>query len=116
MTPIILSFVVVVLMVCGQILWKLGFVTKITNFSSLLANVTSPLFIVGTISYMIAALLWVFTLNKYELHKVYPLVGFSFVLALIASHFVLHEAVSWMSWLGAIVITAGVIIIGFGFK
>lgn len=116
MTPIFLALTVVILIVTGQVLWKLGVTGKIHSFDSFLAALTSPLVIIGAIVYILAAIIWIFMLSKYQYHFIYPLLSLSFILALIASRFIFHEEFSWLSWLGVGIICLGIILIGLANK
>jgi len=108
--------VVVVLIVSAQILWKLGVSGKIYDIESFVRVAISPLVIGGAILYIIATVIWIFLLSRYQFHLVYPLISLSFVLGLFAARFVLHEEVSSLSWIGVAIITMGVTIASFGLK
>ncbi|MBI4101541.1 MAG: hypothetical protein HY443_01075 [Candidatus Nealsonbacteria bacterium] len=116
MAPILLTFSVVIMIVAGQILWKLGVTGKIHDFSSFWLAVMTPQVLLGAAIYLVATVVWIYILSKYQYHLVYPLFSLSFVLGLLASRFILHEQVGLVSWVGVGVITLGIIIIGFGFK
>lgn len=114
--PILLALIVSILMVAGQVLWKLGIGNRTLNFISFFEILKSPFFILGTIIYIFAAMLWLYMLSRYQYHYIYPLLSFAFILSLIASRFILHEQVSWVSWLGVLIICFGIIIITAGSK
>lgn len=110
---IFLTLTVVILIVTGQILWKLGVNGQIHNFDTFLKAVMSPLVISGIVVYIFAAAIWIFALSRYQYHHIYPLLSLTFVLALLAARFIFHEEVSWLAWLGVGIICLGLIIIGF---
>ncbi|MDD5606828.1 MAG: EamA family transporter [Candidatus Pacebacteria bacterium] len=113
---VILALIVSFLIVGGQVIWKIILEGQTYNFAIITKLLKSPLFIVGIIMYLIAAIIWLYMLSKYQYHQTYPLLSISFILSLLASSLILHESVSWMSWLGVFFICLGIIIMGFGFK
>lgn len=60
--------------------------------------------------YACQTLAWVWALKTEELGKLYPIFGFAFILVPIFSYIFLHERFTTTYWLGAILITTGVII------
>lgn len=116
MTAIFSALGITILIVGAQVLWKLGAAAQINDFQSFWLALKSPLVILGAILYLIATIIWLIILSRYPYHLIYPLLSLSFVLALIASRFILQETVPWLSWLGVILICLGIIIISLGFK
>lgn len=115
--PLFLSFVVSILIVTGQVLWKLEIGTSIINLDNLFKKIRSPLFIIGVIVYIFATVIWLYTMSKYNYHYIYPLmIGLSLILTLLASHFIFQETISWTSLLGVLVICFGIIMITTGSK
>lgn len=116
MTPIFLTMGIVILIVTSQILWKLAVNGKVHNLESFLAALASPLVIIGAVIYALVTVVWILMLSKYQYHLIYPIMSLSYVLALFASRFILHEQVLWISWLGVGIICLGVVIVSLGFK
>lgn len=116
MIPIVLAVFVAILIVSAQALWKVAVSGKIHSIESFLEILISPLLIAGAVLYLVATIIWILMLSRYPFHLVYPFLGLSFIFALFISHFVLHEDVSNISWIGAVIISLGVMILGFGFK
>jgi hypothetical protein len=52
----------------------------------------------------------------YPLSVAYPFVGLSYVLVVVMSRFVLHEQIPASRWLGVLIVTAGIVIIGLSFR
>lgn len=100
------------LLVLGQILWKTGL--KQVNLHSakdyilLLFNVNV---FSGLVVYVIATFIWFYILKKNDLSKVYPLQSMSYIIAMLAGYFFLHEHISRNTILGTIIICIGVFII-----
>jgi drug/metabolite transporter (DMT)-like permease len=72
---------------------------------------TNLSFALSGASMVIATLIWVFVLKKYEFSSAYPLISISYVFGLLAAQFIFHEQVSWTRWLGVIVIMIGVFLV-----
>lgn len=108
--------------VAGQILLKIG-INRIgmVNFGSLYALkqlffgvIKSPLVISGLFLYVISAAIWLVVLSAVDLSFAYPFIGFTYVMVLVLSKFILKEDVNPIRWAGALIITIGVIVISRG--
>jgi len=105
----LLSFICVVGMASGQILFKMSAVSfeKSGNIFSIEALMT----LTGAmILYAFVSVLWVWVLRYVELGKVYPLMSFAFILVPIASHYVFNELFSAQYFIGVLIIMAGIIV------
>jgi multidrug transporter EmrE-like cation transporter len=119
---IILILVSISIAVGGQLLLKIGLnkigSISVNSFSSLgqlfLGIIKSPLVLTGLFCYVISAAIWLVVLSAVDLSFAYPFIGLTYVLILIISKFVLKEDVNPIRWIGAAVITAGVILISRG--
>lgn len=105
----------------GQLLLKIGMnsigvdPTGLAEIKALFIGVVkSPVVIVGLLCYVLSAAIWLVVLSAVDLSFAYPFIGFTYVLVLILSKFVLKEDVNPIRWIGAAVITAGVILISRG--
>lgn len=108
--------------VAGQILLKIG-INRIgmVNFSNLdtlkqlfFGVIKSPLVISGLFLYVISAAIWLVVLSAVDLSFAYPFIGFTYVMILVLSKFILKEDVNPIRWAGALIITIGVIVISRG--
>lgn len=108
--------------VAGQILLKIG-INRIgmVNFGNLYALkqlffgvIKSPLVISGLFLYVISAAIWLVVLSAVDLSFAYPFIGFTYVMVLVLSKFILKEDVNPIRWAGALIITIGVIVISRG--
>lgn len=115
---IIQIFLAIVLGVVGQLFLKEG--TSSLNVS--ISGVTGPLILIwrmimnpqiliGLTAYGVSSLFWVLVLKEKELSMVYPMIASGYILVVLFSWLVRHEAVSPTRWLGAVVIALGVILI-----
>ncbi|MBA7575534.1 4-amino-4-deoxy-L-arabinose-phosphoundecaprenol flippase subunit ArnE [subsurface metagenome] len=108
--------------VAGQILLKIGINNiGIVDFSNLGALrqlffgvIKSPLVISGLFLYVISAAIWMVVLSTVDLSFAYPFIGFTYVMVLVLSKFILKEDVNPIRWAGALIITIGVIVISRG--
>lgn len=107
-----LLFLNIVLLVAGQILFKLG-LDKVgaLTFHNLYAAFLSPYIWAGLALYVVATLFWFAVLSRAQLNVVYPLQSVSYILALLGSIAVFHEQVSPIRWLGVLVILMGVVLV-----
>ncbi|MBU4483303.1 MAG: EamA family transporter, partial [Actinobacteria bacterium] len=64
--------------------------------------------------YVISAAIWLIVLSAVDLSFAYPFIGFTYVMVLVLSKFILKEDVNPIRWAGALIITIGVIVISRG--
>jgi len=76
------------------------------NTISKIAN--TPLVWLGLILYGLSAIVWLVVLSRVDLSFAYPILGVSYVIVLFISKVALHEQVTPLRWLGAIIISIGV--------
>ncbi|BFH64990.1 MULTISPECIES: EamA family transporter [Paenibacillus] len=99
----------IILLVCGQILFKLGLQSSgglhwIKMLSSV--HIWSGLFLYG-----LATLLWFAVLSRLPLSVAYPLQSLAYVLALIPAVFLFHETINATKVIGVAVIIVGAYLI-----
>jgi drug/metabolite transporter (DMT)-like permease len=119
---ILLIFLSISIAVGGQILLKIGInrigivsLNGIDDFRQLfLGIVKSPLVISGLFLYVVSAAAWLIVLSAVDLSFAYPFIGFTYVMVLILSKFILKEDVNLIRWIGALIITIGVVVISRG--
>ena len=111
----------IILGVVGQLLFKEGISKVDVAFKGLGGAAglvwrlfTNPVIFLGLISYGISTVFWILVLKEKDLSLVYPMLASSYILILLTSWIFRHEAVSPFRWLGALVITLGVILISRG--
>ena len=71
----------------------------------------SPLVILGISLYFLGVFFWLYALSKVDLSFAYPFVSVSYVLVVLLSWFVLGESISYLRWIGVILICSGVFLI-----
>ncbi len=109
----------ITLAVCGQVSLKIG-MTKVGEISSshlgqplhtFIKMFSNPNVILGLGLYVCASLFWLVVLSRVDLSFAYPMMGLSYVIILLISHFFLKENVVLLRWFGAFVICTGVVLI-----
>lgn len=76
---------------------------------------TQPLFFVGVLFYVAAALVWFAALSLENVSTGYPiLVGATFVLVALGGVILLHETISLLKGIGMAVIIFGIALVAFG--
>ena len=113
----ILVLINIVLLVTGQLLFKLGLArTGAMTLQNLPTVFLSPLIWMGLSLYVVATLIWFAVLSRAQLNVVYPLQSLSYILALVGSIIVFHEQVTPMRWVGVAVILLGVVLVSWQAK
>lgn len=77
----------------------------------LAAVAKTPLIYAGLFCFGTSFLLWIWVLTKMDLSRAYPLVGLSYVIILVLSHFILREPVTLARAGGVALVVAGVLLI-----
>lgn len=100
-------------LVVGQALWKIGVGQVNLDYGSLARKIMvlalNPAIIAGCIVYVVATLLFMYTIGKYAYGVSYAMiVSFSLIIASAVAALAFHERLSWLNALGVIVILAGV--------
>jgi len=121
-SSILLILLSISIAVGGQLLLKVGINRiGIVNLGSMDALkqlffgvIKSPLVITGLFLYVISAAIWLIVISAVDLSFAYPFIGFTYVMVLILSKFILKEDVNPVRWIGALIITIGVIVISRG--
>lgn len=120
------SILLILISICfavgGQLLLKIGInrigINDFGSFGALggffTGIIKSPQVIVGLLLYVVSAAIWMIVLSTVDLSFAYPFVGFTYVLILIISKFILKEDVNPLRWIGALIITAGVVVLSRG--
>jgi drug/metabolite transporter (DMT)-like permease len=120
-TSLLLIFTSIFMGVIGQILLKTG-MSKIgyisIKYSDIIQNVlkafVSPYILVGILSYLLSMILWLIILSRVELSFAYPMVSAGYVFVIVLSYFILHENISLLRLIGAIMISVGILFIAKG--
>lgn len=103
----------VLLLVGGQLLWKMG-MSQPYEGPLWRHALISPLIWAGLGLYGLATLLWLYVLARLPLAVAYPMQATAYVLGMVAARALLGEPVSATSWLGGLLILLGVGLVGLG--
>jgi drug/metabolite transporter (DMT)-like permease len=106
--PILLVFLNVCLLVCGQIVWKIALNrTPLTGIHNLGTVLMQPYILVGCLLYGIATVIWFYALSRFDLSRVYPLQSIAYVLGALFGWLVLKETFTSSQWLGLLFLVGG---------
>ncbi|OEU84549.1 MAG: hypothetical protein BA873_13910 [Desulfobulbaceae bacterium C00003063] len=117
MSTVPFILIAVTIGIIGQLLVKLG-LNRLGNLDfsvgfieTYLRILLSPLVILGTLTYVASAFIWVYALTKVDLSFAYPFVALSYVLILLFSWLFLGENIPFIRWVGLLIICFGVFLI-----
>ena len=108
----ILLIINILLLVSGQLLWKVG-MEKIGTWGAgtLLDLIKSPYIIGGGLIYVLATVIWLYILTKIPFSIAYPFQSLAYVLGIFMGFLVFKEVVTPTQWMGAAVLVFGVYLI-----
>lgn len=111
----ILAVGVALMLVAGQSLWKVGIMQMSGDGSlmqKLLSLAFSPAIVGGCFIYVIATLLYMYTIGRYEYSTSYAMiVSASLIIATITAGIIFHEKISLINILGVAIILCGVLLV-----
>lgn len=103
--------------VCGQILLKTG-IGSLAPFSPAHASkflgqaISSPWVWLGLVVYAASATLWLVVLSRFPLSVAYPVLSIGYVAVIFLSYLIFGEAMSTSKVIAAVLIIAGVALLG----
>ncbi|MDI6603665.1 MAG: EamA family transporter [Thermoanaerobacteraceae bacterium] len=100
----------VVLLVSGQILWKIG-IENADGLKEVIMSLFSPYVILGIILYGIATVIWLYVLSKGKFSIVYPLQSTAYILGVFAAWLIFKEYIPFTRWIGIAFIFIGIFFI-----
>lgn len=104
----------IVLLVSGQILFKIGLnQAGGFNLNNLVKTLVNPYILLGLSLYAFATLIWFVVLSRMPLSTAYPIQSMAYVLGVAAALIIFNEPVSPLKWIGTGVIILGVVLISF---
>jgi drug/metabolite transporter (DMT)-like permease len=109
---ILLMLVVTSCLTLGQIMLKFAIRGSGGDFlQQVFQIIISKHFVFTALLMIIAGLIWIYLLGRYNLSLIYPLISISYVLMLFASKILLHEKLSINTILGTIIICLGIVVL-----
>jgi len=112
--PLSWLFCSVCLGATGQLLLKTGVkqIGKLEGLTGVLGAFRNPKVLAGFAMYGISSLIYLKVLEKCDLSYAYPLIASSYVIVVLLSYFIFHEAVPPKRVLGLLCVCVGVYLIG----
>lgn len=111
MKDIFLCLINTLLMVCGQMLFKLGSAGKtISKATDIISLLFSPVILLALVLYAVTTLLWLYILSRVKISFAYPIQALAFPIVLIASALIFHEEIPVNRWIGVVIVVIGVYI------
>ncbi|EKQ53630.1 MULTISPECIES: transporter [unclassified Clostridium] len=109
----LLLFINIIMLVLGQVLWKIGVGKSSFNLSiqGIINMFFNPYILGGGIIYVFATIIWIYILSKEELSRVYPLQSLCYVIGILAGVLIFKECFTLNKGLGAVFIIIGTLII-----
>lgn len=107
---LLLAFIQNLFLCAGLVMVKMVFKTfkKVTfSWDFFVSLMTNKWWIGAGVTMSIAGLMWIYIFKNYPFSKVYPLSSMAYVMGMIAAIFVFHEHVSWIQWIGIVLIMLG---------
>ncbi|PPA70271.1 EamA family transporter [Jeotgalibacillus proteolyticus] len=102
----------VLLLVSGQVLWKIGMNQLGEWNSAIFINlIKSPYIIGGGLIYVCATVLWLYIISKMPFSIAYPFQSLAYVFGIFLGYALFKEVVTPTQWAGAAVIVFGVYLI-----
>ncbi len=99
------------LMVTGQVLFKIGASGKIiSSFKDIVILLFNPIIIFALFIYGGTTMLWLYILNKTPISYAYPIQALAFPAVLVISSILFKEAIPITRWIGVCIIFIGVFV------
>jgi undecaprenyl phosphate-alpha-L-ara4N flippase subunit ArnE len=112
-----LLVITIIMPVIAQVLIKIGLRKvgglELSDPTQILRALLSPFVIGGLACYAVGSILLMAVLSRYEMSYANLILSFGYVLLLVASIIVFHEKISLVRAVGAGLIIAGIILVGF---
>ncbi len=109
-TAIVLALFCTLLITAGQVLWKLALEQNTGWF-----GVVNSFFLIGSLSYAVAAFIFITSLKSGDLSVIYPITATSFIWVTLGSPIVFPtEIITIGKMVGVLLILLGVSSIGYG--
>lgn len=107
----VLCIINTLLMSTGQIMFKLGSRnSEISSLSGVIKLLFNPIVFAALCLYALTTMLWLYILNKVPISFAYPIQALAFPLVLLFSIAIFKEEVSFIKWIGVMIICFGVYI------
>ncbi|MBU5484836.1 EamA family transporter [Clostridium sp. MSJ-11] len=109
----LLLIINIFMLVCGQVLWKIG-MSKIDfqlSFKGIINTLFNPYIFSGGIIYVFATIIWLYLLSKDQLSRIYPLQSLCYIVGAFAGVIIFNESLTISRILGLLLIFVGAILV-----
>lgn len=101
----------------AQVLFKVGLTEiegkyDIFTVEGFLRMLFTPHIFAGAVLYVLAFVLWMLALSKFQLSFMYPMLSLAYIVTTFLAYLWLHEPIRATRWLGVILIVVGAILVG----
>lgn len=105
----LLLFINIIMLVSGQVLWKIGVSRMYFQLSAkgIIEAIFNPYILCGGIMYAFATMIWLYLLSKNDLSKIYPLQSLCYVFGAMAGVIFFKECFTLNKIFSLIFILAG---------
>ena len=104
----------ILMLVCGQVLWKVG-MSKVDfqiSFKGIINTLFNPYIFSGGIIYVFATVIWLYLLSKEQLSRIYPLQSLCYIVGAFAGVIIFNESLTISKIFGLLLIFAGAVLVG----
>lgn len=117
----IIAIIPIIIGVLGQVFFKLGML-KIGEFAILQKGIflqyfkifTNPYIFIGLMCYGISTAFYLFFISRVPLSLAYPTISIGYIIVALISWYFFKEQLSFVNWLGLMMIVSGVIFLAWG--
>lgn len=111
MKILLLCIINALMLVAGQIMFKLGVKNKdLNNIIAIVKTIFSPIIFTALILYGFTTVLWLYILNKTDISFAYPIQSLALPTVLVLSTIIFNEQISISRWIGILIIYIGIVI------
>ncbi len=108
MKPMLVVLLNVLLLVGGQLLWKLSLSRfPLKSAQSLPTVILQPYMLLGCLLYGVATIVWFYALSRYDLSRIYPMQSIAYVIGAFCGVLLFKETISGQQVLGMALLTGG---------
>lgn len=110
----LLLMINIFMLVCGQVLWKVG-MSKVhfqISFKGIINTLFNPYILSGGIIYVFATIIWLYLLSKEQLSRIYPLQSLCYIVGALAGVIIFNESLTMSKVFGLLLIFLGAVLIG----
>lgn len=110
----LLLIINIFMLVCGQVLWKVGMgkVHLQISFKGIINTLFNPYILSGGIVYVFATVIWLYLLSKEQLSRIYPLQSLCYIIGAFAGVIIFNESLTIWKMLGLSLIFLGAVLVG----